>query len=309
MFNAENATVSLLNLFSADHCWILIMGYLVGATCGLLGNYLIFRRMTFLADAVSHSVLPGIVIAFLITQTRSNTALFIGSLVAALTTFLLIHLIQLQTRIKSETAIGIVFSTLFSIGIILIALFTDKVDLDQDCVLYGEIAFIGYEPQITFFNTLSVPIPVLRMVFALLSSLAFVSFFYKELLIISFDPALASLLCSGSKPIYYGLMLLIALAIVCSFEAVGAILVVGMMVLPGATAGLISHRLFKVLMISLLLPAFYSLFGLYLAYRYNSSISSCIVVVALVIFLIIWLLKCCSQFIENYRSLRCAAYF
>ena len=277
---------------SPDNFWIVTMGCLVGASCGLLGNYLIFRRMAFIADAMSHSVLPGIVIAFLIAQTRSNTALFLGALGAAVLTMGLIHLVQFQNRIRSDTAIGIVFSTLFAVGIILITVFAHKIDLDQDCVLYGEIAFIGCEPKMRLLGDLSMPMPVLRMAIVFMASLIFIRAFYKELLIFSFDPMGASLLCSRSSLIYYGLMFLVTLVVVCSFEAVGAILVVGMMVLPGATAGLVSHRLPVILALSCLLPLSYSALGLYCAHVYDCSISGAMIAVGLCLFLVTWGLRC-----------------
>ena len=118
------------------------MGFLVTAACGLIGNYLILRRMALVGDAISHSILPGIAIAFLLAKSRSSLAMFAGALVAGIVTTLLIETIHRRSRVKQDAAIGIVFSTLFAIGVILISLFASQVDLDQDCVLYGDISFV-----------------------------------------------------------------------------------------------------------------------------------------------------------------------
>lgn len=287
--------MSLADLFSSDNIWILIMGYSVGASCGLLGNYLVLKRMAFMGDAISHSVLPGIVIAFIILKQNSSLGLLIGALMAAGFTTYIIHIIQLQKRIKSDTAIGITFSTLFAVGIVLIALFADKVDLDQDCVLYGEIGFIHCHPCLKIGSWLSIPIPIIRMISILVASILFVCLCYKQLLIIAFDSTLASVMGIRVHLINSIFMIFVSLSIVASFESVGAILVVGMIVFPGVTASLCTQKLKNILIISLILPAIYSIGGLYLAYGLDTSISSSMIVVAAGVFGFVWTIYMLKQ--------------
>ncbi|HEX8311137.1 MAG TPA: metal ABC transporter permease, partial [Chthoniobacteraceae bacterium] len=147
-FNAHDVLVApwTENLYTFG--WIALMGFLVTLACGLIGNYLILRRMALVGDAISHSVLPGIAIAFLVAQSRDRLVMFAGALAAGVATTLLIETIHRRTRVKQDAAIGIVFSTLFAIGVILITLFASQIDLDADCVLYGEISFVSLEPHV-----------------------------------------------------------------------------------------------------------------------------------------------------------------
>src|SRR5262245_56187407 len=125
--------------------WIMLMGFLVATACGLVGNYLILRRMALVGDAISHTVLPGLVVAFLIAKSRHSRAMFAGALVAGLLTTVLIELIHKKSRVKQDAAIGITFSSLFALGVILVSAYAGKVDLDQECVLYGEIGMVSFE--------------------------------------------------------------------------------------------------------------------------------------------------------------------
>lgn len=119
----------------ASSVWIAAMGFLVATACGLVGNYLILRRMALVGDAISHSILPGIAVAFLVSGSRGSWPMFIGALVAGAVTTVLIEVIHKKSRVKQDAAIGIAFTSLFAIGVILISLFASKVDLDQECVL------------------------------------------------------------------------------------------------------------------------------------------------------------------------------
>jgi len=143
--------------------WIALMGFFVAASCGLIGNYLILRRMALVGDAISHSILPGIAIAFLLANSRSTPVMFVGALAAGILTTVIIEIIHKKSRVKQDAAIGIAFSTLFAIGVILISLYADKVDLDQECVLYGEIAFVPLAPLVQIAGLSLAPEPVLRM--------------------------------------------------------------------------------------------------------------------------------------------------
>src|SRR5688572_18970176 len=150
-FDFQRVIVEPWTEFLPDYGWVAVMGFLVMLACGLLGNFLILRRMALVADAISHSILPGIVIAFLLGKSRGPVAMFFGAVVAGMLTTLLIEIIHRRSRIKQDAAIGIVFSTFFAAGVLMISLFAGQVDLDADCVLYGELGFAGAEDPVVLF--------------------------------------------------------------------------------------------------------------------------------------------------------------
>jgi manganese/zinc/iron transport system permease protein len=269
--------------------WIAAMGFFVSSACGLVGVYLILRRMALVGDAISHSVLPGIAIAFLLTGSRGSTAMFAGALAAGVVTTLIIEVIHRKSRIKHDSAIGIAFTTLFAIGVILISLFAGQVDLDQECVLYGEIAWVPLKEMVAIRGVSLGPEPVVRMGVVLFFTAALILLFYKELLVSSFDPGLASSLGINATVMHYGLMCWLSVVVVSAFESVGAILVVAMLILPGATASLISHRLQTVLVLSVVHSAVSALLGIHLAYWLNCSMAAAMVVMGTILFVGAWL--------------------
>lgn len=259
--------------------WIALMGFLVATACGLVGNYLILRRMALVGDAISHSVLPGLAIGFLVANTRSSLVMFLGALGAGIVTTLLIELIHKKSRVKQDAAIGITFSSLFAIGVILISLFASKIDLDQDCVLYGEIGTIP----------LMGPTPVVRMACVTVLTIALIIVFYKELLVSSFDSGLAYSLGINAAVVHYSLMCLLSVVVVSAFESVGAILVIAMLILPGATASLLSQRLPRILGLTVLHAALSSVLGVHLAVWLDCSIAGAMVVMGAVLFGLAWI--------------------
>lgn len=268
--------------------WIGLMGFFVAAACGLVGNYLILRRMALVGDAISHSILPGIAIAFLLANSRGTTPMFIGALVAGILTTVIIEVIHKKSRVKQDAAIGIAFSTLFAIGVILISLYADKVDLDQECVLYGEIAFVPLAPMVQLGGIALAPEPVLRMgLVAIVTALLIVAF-YKELLVSSFDPGLAASLGINATLMHYALMSMLSVVVVSAFESVGAILVIAMLILPGATAALLSDRLPVVLFLSVVHGALSSLLGIHLSIWLECSMAAAMVVMGTVLFCVAW---------------------
>jgi manganese/zinc/iron transport system permease protein len=268
--------------------WIALMGFLVATACGLVGNYLILRRMALVGDAISHSVLPGLAIAFLLAKTRSSMAMFMGALVAGVVTTVLIELIHKKSRVKQDAAIGITFSSLFAVGVILISLFADKVDLDQECVLYGEIAFIPLEPPVQWGRLLLGPAPVVRMAIVTLVTVLLILLFYKELLVSSFDAGLAFSLGINATFVHYSLMALLSVVVVSAFESVGAILVIAMLILPGATASLLSQRLPVILLLTVAYAALSSILGIHLGLWLECSIAGAMVVMGSVLFVLAW---------------------
>jgi manganese/zinc/iron transport system permease protein len=266
-----------------------LVTFLVGATCGLIGNFLILRRMALVGDAMSHSVLPGIAVAFLITGSRGVGAMVLGAIVAAWATHGLIEVISRHSRLKQDAAIGIAFSTLFAVGVVLIALFADKVDLDQDCVLNGELPMIPLEPAVRLGNVTLGPPALLRLVAVLLGSLLLLVAFYKELLLSSFDPGLAACLGIRVRWIHHGLMLWLSMVVVASFEAVGAILVIALLILPGATASLLTDRMVPRLLWSMVHAALSSVSGMHLSVALDCSPAGAAVVAGAGWFGVAWI--------------------
>jgi manganese/zinc/iron transport system permease protein len=292
--------------------WIVLMGFLITAACGLIGNYLILRRMALVGDAISHSVLPGMAIAFLLADSLSTLPMFLGALGAGIVTTVLIELIHKKTRVKQDSAIGITFSTLFAIGVIIISVgLSDSVHLDTECVLYGEIAFVPLDLVQTKLGSdaLSVvekipglnsemfldgdlltiaPPSVIRMAVVAGITLLLVVLFYKELLVTSFDSGLSSSLGINSTVVHYALMGMLSVISVSAFEAVGAILVIAMLILPGATASLLAHRLplmFGITVVHALLSA---VGGIHLATWLDCSPAGAMVVAGSAVFALAW---------------------
>lgn len=273
--------------------WIVLMGFLVTTACGLIGNYLILRRMALVGDAISHSVLPGIAIAFLLANSRNSTVMFLGALMAGILTTLIIEGIHKKSRVKQDAAIGIAFTSLFAIGVILISLYASRVDLDQECVLYGEIGFVTplSQPVVSIGGVEIGPVPVVRMAVVALVTLLLILIFYKELLVSSFDPALAFSLGINATVVHYALMCWLSIVVVSAFESVGAILVVAMLILPGATASLLSERLPVILGLTVVQAALSSLLGFHLATWLDCSIAAAMVVMSGGLFSLAWLLN------------------
>ncbi|MNZ71139.1 Manganese transport system membrane protein MntB [compost metagenome] len=264
--------------------WIILTGTLVAASCGVLGCFLVLRKMAMVGDAISHSVLPGIAIAFLISSSRDSFLMLIGAAVLGLVTVFLIQALQ-QGGLQSDASIGIVFTALFAIGVILISRNAAHIDLDLDCVLFGEIAYVQWDTLIWNGYDLG-PIAVWMLGGTLLIVLVVIGLFYKQFKLCAFDPALAAALGIPVALFHYLLMGLVSLSTVASFESVGAILVVGMLIVPASTAYLLTDRLSMMLLYSVLIGAVSSAGGYYVAKWLDASIAGCMISVAGLLFLL-----------------------
>ena len=223
---------------------------LAAVSCGILGNFLVLRRLSLMGDAISHSVLPGLVVAFLITTTRSPVVMFTGAAIAGVVTVVLVELVKRLGRVEAGAAMGVVFSVLFALGVLLIQQAAQNVDLDADCVLHGQLETLvwygGPEslPELFRWSTLgAVPRQVVTLGVMCVLAFVFVGVLFKELRIAAFDPALATTQGINAGVMHFLLMVFVAGATVASFEAVGSILVVAMLVCPAATARLLTDRL------------------------------------------------------------------
>lgn len=256
-----------------DAFWIILTGSLVAACCGLLGCFLLLRKMSMIGDAISHAVLPGIVIAYLITDSRASFPMLIGAAIFGVITTVLIEFLSKLGNLQEDAAIGVSFTWLFSIGVILISFFAGQVDLDQECVLYGEIAYVPLQ-SIILDNGLNLgPEAVWLLGFNLIVVVAVIVFGYKGLLITSFDHLLAASLGISTVFWHYLLMSLVSLTTVFSFESVGAIMVVAFLIGPPAIAYLFTDRLPQMLFISVIAGVISSITGYGLAVWINASVS------------------------------------
>ena len=264
---------------------IFVMAFFVTAACGLVGNYLVLRRISLVGDAISHSVLPGIVIAFIIADSRSSLPMFVGALVAGVLTTLIIEMIHSRSKIKQDAAIGITFTTMFAIGVILVSLYGADTDLDLDCVLFGKLDFIASKEKVF----IGLPKIVITMGFVLLMIALLIALFYKELLVSSFDPNFAATV--GIKPrfVHYCLMCILSIVVVSAFSAVGAILVIAMLILPAATAYLLTDKLWLMMVLSIFHSFISAFFGVHITVAFQVSTAPATVVAGIVLFLIAWI--------------------
>lgn len=266
--------------------YIILTGTLVAASCALLGSFLVLRKMAMVGDAISHAVLPGIVIAFLISDSRHNLPVLLGAAATGVLTTVLIDLLHRKARLQEDASIGITFTWLFAIGVILISGLTGQVDLDQECVLYGEIAYVPLDWVYLGKGTALAPRAVLVSGGLLLVVALFVWRAYRALLITSFNPAYASALGISTALWHFAFMGLVSLTTVLSFEVVGAILIVALLVVPAATAYLLTQKLKHMLVLALLFGLLSSVLGYLLATWLNASIAGAMVVVAGLFFLL-----------------------
>lgn len=242
--------------------------------------------MAMLGDAISHAVLPGIAIAFLLSGSRSPAPMLLGAGALGVITTFAIETLHRRGRLQQDASIGVTFTWLFALGVILITVFAGQVDLDQECVLYGEIAYVPLDQWVTDGGTVMGPRAVWTLGALFVANLAFVVFGYKELKITAFDPALATSLGISATLWHYLLMGMVSLTTVGAFESVGAILVVAMLVVPAAAAYLITDRLGRMLVYAVVLGALASGLGYLLASLLNGSIAGAIAVVAGLEFLV-----------------------
>ncbi|HIN09180.1 MAG TPA: iron ABC transporter [Phycisphaerales bacterium] len=220
--------------------WIVFMGAMCAASCAIPGTVLVLRRMSLMGDAISHTVLPGIAVAFLITGSRDPAAMLIGAVVVGLLTAFLVQTIQSLGKVEVGASMGIVFTVLFAFGLILMRRAVDHVDIDPDCVLYGAIELAWFDQ--VHIAGMGVPRGFVVNGVMLISNIGLILVFYKEFKITSFDPSLAK--TQGIRPsiMHYLLMTMTAVTAVAAFETVGSILVVAMFIVPAATAYLISDK-------------------------------------------------------------------
>ncbi len=287
----------------AAHYWpVFAMALFVTVACALIGNYLVLRRISLVGEAISHSVLPGIAIAFMMTGSRAGVPMFVGALVAGVVATVFIEVLHSRSRLKQDAAIGITFSTLFAIGVILISIHGSHTDLDLDCVLFGKMDFLpGLEPVFLGLPGVTVTMAVLALCVGSL-----IIIFFKELLVSSFDPALAASMGINPRLVHYLLMAVLSVVVVGAFTSVGAILVIAMLILPAATSCMLSDRLWVMMLLSILHAFISSLGGVHMAVALQVPTAPVSVVAGAGIFAIVWIVSprqgLISLWLRNRRS-------
>ncbi|MBY7141998.1 metal ABC transporter permease [Virgibacillus sp. NKC19-3] len=278
--------------------WIILTASLVGVSCGLIGVFLILRRMAMMADSISHTVLLGIVIAFLITRELSGPHMLIGAILAGLLTAFLVQWLH-SLDIQQHASMGIVFTTLFAIGVILIATSVGNAHLDVQHALMGEITFI---PWNTIYFPLIGDIPQATMLLAIafVVVLFFIIAFYKEWKITSFDPALAASLGIPVLLMHYLYMGLVSITTVAAFDSVGAIMVVAMLITPAASAYLWTDKLSIMLVLSSAFGVVSAISGYYIATWIDTSISGSMAFATGVVFFVSFIFSPKHGFISKY---------
>lgn len=262
----ENITFFLNALRSYQYLQnAMIAGVLVGIICGVMGCFIILRGMALMGDAISHAVLPGVVIAYML-----GFSFFIGAVISGVITALGIGYISQNTKIKDDTAIGIMFTAAFALGIVLITSLRGT-DVHLWHILFGNVLAVSRQDLwITFIIGAIV--------------LSCIALFYKQFLLSSFDPIMAQAIGMPTKLIHYFLMLLLSLVTVAALSTVGIVLVVAMLITPGATAFLLTERLPTMLIISAAVGVVSSVLGVYYSFIYDVATGGSIVLVASILF-------------------------
>lgn len=267
--------------------WIILTASLVGVSCGLIGSLLILRRMAMMADAISHTVLLGIVIAFLITRELSGIHMLIGAIAAGLLTAILVQWFH-SLGVQQEASIGVVFTSLFAIGVVLIATKVGNAHLDVKHTLMGEITFIPWE-KMSLPWIGDIPEAVFILSIVLIVVLIAVIGFFKEWKLTSFDPALAASIGLPVVLMHYVFMGLVSVTTVAAFDAVGAIMVVAMLITPAAAAYLWTDRLAVMMVLSGGFGIVSAISGYYIAVWLDTSISGSMAFSTGIVFMISFL--------------------
>lgn len=287
--NLAPATLGFtLPVFTADDAWTVATVACCATACALLGCFLVLRRLSLLGDAISHAILPGLAAAFIITSSRGAIPMLVGATVVGLITAVFSSAIHRWGRIPEDAAMGVVFTSLFAVGVILITWGARDVDLDPGCVLYGVLETIAlHRVDVLGF---SIPPAFVSLAVVLAVVVLVLTVAFKELKIVSFDSGLAASLGFSVALIHYTFMGLVAATTVVSFEAVGSILVIVMLIAPAASAHLLTDRLSRMLWISALIAIGACVAGYLLAVWVDTSVAGMISVVLFGVFILTSLL-------------------
>ncbi len=269
-----------------ESLWILL---LVGISSSLLGNILVQKQTVMVADAISHTILLGIVLAYFIVQNLDSPLLIIGATLFGVLTVYAIEWLTYKTNIQIDAAIGIVYTFFFALAVILISKCFDNVHLDIDAVLLGEIIFAPLN-RVELLGH-SFPVALIQNTILLGIILLFLFFFYHPLKLILFDSTFAKTTNIKVSLINFLLMTLVALHCVIAFQSVGAILVIALMVAPALSAQLYAKSFPQLLIFGAMIACINSAIGYQLAIHINVSMSGMVAVVSFIVFIMVFILK------------------
>jgi len=262
---------------------VALTGVFTAAACALVGSFLLLRRMAMLADAISHSILPGLVAGYFLARGPNLLLGTLGAASAGLLTVVLVELLLKSGRVRQDAAIGLVFPALFAFGTFLVSKYFTNVHLDADAILFGEIAFAPFD--LLVINGYNVgPQPLYVLGGLTLLNLLFVLVFYKELKLTTFDPAFAATIGFAPAALHYALMAMVSLTTVGAFTAVGAVLVVAFLIVPPATAYLLTDRLPVMITLAVLVGVVAAVAGYAIAIPLDISIAGAMATMAGVCF-------------------------
>ena len=271
-----------------NDAWIIATAALVAINCALLGTFLVLRKMSMVGDAISHAVLPGIVVAYYFSGDKTSVLLLLGATITGVLTAFIIELLSRKARIQGDASIGITYTLLFAIGMIMISSWMQgNVDIDMDCVLYGDVAMINLDKIIVDGNLYLGPRAFYIEIVGFMIIIFSIVFGFKGFQLLSFNEDYAKSLGIRTGRWHYFLMALVSLTTVVSFEVVGAILVVGFLVIPPATAQLLSDKLKQMLIYSCLFGILSVIVGYFIAISLDVSITGAMVSVSGLIFFLI----------------------
>ena len=263
--------IDILMTWRSLDTWTVVTAALAAMACVVPGVFLVVRHQSMMGDALSHTTLPGVVIAFLLAHWLRNTGwlsaetydatrhsvMFGGALVIGVLSTALTEAIQKLGKVEASAALGVVFTTLFAIGLLLIRIAADSVHIDPDCVLYGTVETVAMDT----IGTTGVPRAAVSNGIVLILNLILVALFFKELRISAFDEALSTTVGINAQVMHYGLMAITAATLVSAFETVGSILVIAMLIAPPATAHLLTDRLSMMILLGLVIASLAAVLG------------------------------------------------
>ena len=267
---------------------ILLTGALVAAAGALVGTFLVLQRNSMLSDAISHSIVFGIVVVWLLTHAQSGPFQIMGAAVTGMLTVFLTQLLAGTRRVKPDAAIGLVFPILFAAGVLLLNLYARDVHIDEHTVLLGEIGFVWLDTMSLF--GIEMPQAVVWMGTVTLVNFAFILTFYKELKLATFDPQLAAALGFAPTFLFYVLLALTSTTAVAAFDAVGAVLFIAFVIVPPAAAYLLTDRLSLMLLFGVLIGVASSFSGYPIAVFFDVSVGGTMAAMTGVFFLLAFLL-------------------
>lgn len=262
---------------------IQLVAVVVAVACALPGVFLVLRRMALMSDAISHTVLLGIVLAFFVTGDLASPLLLAAAAGTGVLTVTLVEAVRRTRLVARDAAIGLVFPALFSIAVILVSRYAGSVHLDTDAVLLGEIAFAPFR-RLSVGGTDIGPRALWIMGTILLLNTAFLVAFYKELKLSTFDASLAAALGFSPALLHYGFMSLVSVTAVGAFDAVGSVLVVALMVAPPAAAYLLTDRMPRMILLSVGIAVVAALGGFWAAWLADTSIAGAMATTAGLLF-------------------------